>query len=348
MPIIIKSFLVLVAFSLNVSSVYAETQINGFGEVRLYTDPDNTGGAFQMGPFDLFLTKSMDKQTSFLVELVVEGDDSSGEMKIEAERMYVQHDVNNWVKVAGGRFHTALGYWNETFHHGSYLATAASRPVMYRFEDEGGLLPIHTIGVEVKGNGVYEGGNLGYVLNIGNGRGGLSDPPQNISDRDNKKSMSGVLYYEKNGTRYGINAYADTIPDEDSASPATPTAFLGKESIVGAHFVWKTPKFEWLNEMMQVSHSFENHPTATDTTISAFYSQFSYELNLVTPYVRIESVTPNEPDPYLGINEDTWYYTLGLRYDLTGSSSLKLEIEQKAEKNLDDVYVSQLNWSFAW
>ena len=40
-----------------------------------------------------------------------------------------------WFKVAAGRFHTALGYWNETYHHGTYLHTSITRPVAVRFED---------------------------------------------------------------------------------------------------------------------------------------------------------------------------------------------------------------------
>ena len=53
--------------------------------------------------------------------------------------------------VAVGRYHTAIGYYNNAYHHGKWLQTAAERPHIYDFEDSGGLLPIHNVGVSVSG-----------------------------------------------------------------------------------------------------------------------------------------------------------------------------------------------------
>ena len=45
--------------------------------------------------------------------------------------------------VSIGRGHTAMGYWNQTFHHGKWFQTTTDRPAIYRFEDDIGILPVH-------------------------------------------------------------------------------------------------------------------------------------------------------------------------------------------------------------
>lgn len=50
-----------------------------------------------------------------------------------------------------GKYHTALGYWNHTYHHGTWLQSSILRPEIYLFEFQGGILPDHSVGVEVFG-----------------------------------------------------------------------------------------------------------------------------------------------------------------------------------------------------
>jgi hypothetical protein len=47
--------------------------------------------------------------------------------------------------------HTPLGYWNQYYHHGAWFQATATRPEMYLFEDDGGILPVHEIGIEASG-----------------------------------------------------------------------------------------------------------------------------------------------------------------------------------------------------
>jgi len=46
-----------------------------------------------------------------------------------------------------GRFHSPARYWNSVYHHGHYLQTSITRPLVEKFEDEGGILPTHSTGV---------------------------------------------------------------------------------------------------------------------------------------------------------------------------------------------------------
>ena len=78
---------------------------------------------------------------------------------------------NDYFSVSGGRFHTAIGYYNTAYHHGNWLSTAEGRPIMYLFEDSGGVLPVHTVGVTMTGL-IPQTGRLGlhWVAEMGNGR----------------------------------------------------------------------------------------------------------------------------------------------------------------------------------
>jgi hypothetical protein len=47
--------------------------------------------------------------------------------------------------VVVGRFHSAIGYSNTAYHHGTWLQTTTGRPLLFQFEDQGGILPIHNV-----------------------------------------------------------------------------------------------------------------------------------------------------------------------------------------------------------
>ena len=113
--------------------------LRGFSDMSYVYDSTDDSQSFRIGLVDFFLAKPIDAKTNFLVELGLEP--SYAGVGIDLERSYVQYVVGPWLKVSVGRFHTALGYWNDTYHHGGYLQTSVSRPVMERFEDNGGLLP---------------------------------------------------------------------------------------------------------------------------------------------------------------------------------------------------------------
>ena len=112
--------------------------LRGFADVSLQQSNTDETSKFALGGLDFFLTKKVDKKTDILVELVFE-QNSAGELVTDLERLYLRHKVDQWLQVGFGRFHTALGYWNETYHHGSYLYNSVTRPFMFRFEDDGGI-----------------------------------------------------------------------------------------------------------------------------------------------------------------------------------------------------------------
>ncbi len=348
--IIIFSFLTTGFISqIQAAEVIPGVPLRGFSDFSWKYNSDNSPNAFVIGPLDLFLTKPIDKNVTFLSEIVFEI--KNGNLVTDLERLIVQYKVNDWFKVGMGRYHTALGYWNETYHHGTYLHTTIVRPRMFRFEDNSGLLPVHSIGMELRGNGQVGSSNLGYIMNVGNGRGVNADPPQMTTDSNFAKSFSVVVYYEmENGLRVGGTGYFDALPTgEKQSSDPTPG---GRETIYGGHIVFTRPEFDLLAEYLNMQH-FYNNGLATDTMSHLFYGQLGVHIGLLTPYFRYEINTFNANDEYFRtagnasgfLASSTAFYTLGARYEISDASAVKAEYVNQAPGTNNTV---TLNWSFGW
>lgn len=356
---IFKIFIAAVSFSMFMASAHAELTdgvvMRGFTDVSLIHEEADNSDSFQLHEVDFFVAKQLDDKVSFLIELCFQPDATG--IGQDLERTYVQYLVNkNWLKVAAGRFHTSLGYWNDTYHHGAYLQTSATRPVMERFEDAGGLLPTHTTGVEFRGNGPLGGGTMGYIVSVGNGRGPVKDPPAFYYNYNRTKSVAALAYYETaNNLRFGANYYHSDLPgggqlNGDGTVSATITGPAGGETIAGAHLVFNSATLEWITEYEHVIHTYKNaaHLKLTDmdgnvsdlglapnTNLDLVFSQIGYHVGNYTPYVRFELNQADNTDAYYnamtangqnpGLLGTTRYYTLGTRYELSPASALKLE-----------------------
>lgn len=55
------------------------------------------------------------------------------------------------INVGVGRFHSAIRYYNTAYHHGTWLQTTTGRPLLFQFEEQGGILPIHNVGLKAPG-----------------------------------------------------------------------------------------------------------------------------------------------------------------------------------------------------
>lgn len=325
------------------SAEVAGVPLRGFSDVD-FTARSTGANNFFHGAIDFFLTKSLDKRVNFLLELNFEKQDS-GSIAVDAERIYLQYVFSNWLKVSGGRFHTGLGYWNETYHHGAYLYTSVSRPQMLSFEDDGGILPVHTTGLEFRGNGNVGSGTLGYIVNVGNGRGpDITKDPQVLRDANKSKAAGGVAYYEfDNGVRLGANLYVDELPGTD---PPAPPRNAGGEFIWGAHFIYNSPLIEWLTEFDDIYHRFRTGEQSTAT--AAFYSHLGVHIGLFTPYVRYDLVRPSVGDSYLNLPDRIMNYVAGTRYELSNASALKLEYFYQTRSSATHTWNTTAQWAFNW
>lgn len=320
-------------------------QIRGFGDVTFRTsDIKGQTSTFALSQLNLFVTSRLTDKMNVLSEIGIEmqQDNSIG---LDLERVLLQYAVSDYFNLNVGRYHTAIGYYNTAFHHGTWFQTAIGRPFLFTFEDAGGILPIHNVGISV--NGRVPSGKLGlsYVAELGNGRTSRNRqlrPVQNTVDENNGKAFNFGLISRPRwvpGLQMGFSVYRDRLTPER----------LPKidQTIWAAHVVYQTPSFEFLNEAAVVRHT----PVNTNQTINlpGFYTQISQRLfNKVRPYFRYEYLNVPARDLIYGDIGRRNGPTLGVRYELGEFTAFKLQYARSARHGQDPSNTLRMQMAFTF
>src|SRR5207237_2007493 len=159
---------------------------------RRHAAPGERSG-FAVGSLDFYLTPDIGKVRT-LVEMNV-GVEEDGETVIDLERAQIVYSFSDQLTLWLGRFHTPFGYWNMAFHHGAQIQTSILRPRFLDFEDDGGVLPVHTTGLWGTGGLRTGGGKLVYHVYAGNGttiEKGALDPNAGGDDNGNRVVGFGI------------------------------------------------------------------------------------------------------------------------------------------------------------
>ncbi len=183
-------------------------RIRGFGDIAFHgSDEPGTNSAFTLGQLNLFVTSDISEKFKFLGEIVFEGgpDDIYGvpagetnKFSVDLERYLLQYSQNDYFNLSVGRYHTAIGFYNTAYHHSTWFQTTTGRPLMFEFEDRGGILPIHNVGVSATGRIPSGALGLHYIAEVGNGRSSRSpleqEPVQNEIDENTHKAFNLALF----------------------------------------------------------------------------------------------------------------------------------------------------------
>ena len=309
-------------------------RIRGFGDINLHGDNqkgDTT--SFTLGQLNLFVTSDISERFKFLSEIIFEGGPdniygvTTGQknvFSVDVERYLVEYSQNDYFKLAAGRWHTAIGYYNTAYHHSTWFQTAADRPFLFAFEDRGGILPIHSVGVSA--SGLIPSGRLGlhYVAEVGNGRASRTplteEPVQNVIDDQTHKAYNLALFARPEavpGLQVGFSAYRDLL-----APVNMPRV---DETILAAHAVFVRPSFEWLNEALVVRHA----PLGSGNTFNTpgFYTQVSKKFGSYRPYFRYQYVNASNAEPIFPDIKLRQGPSVGIRFDASESVALKLQYD---------------------
>lgn len=324
-------------------------RIGGFGHAQYDFASASGPGAdaenhFAIGGVDLFITSQITERWSFLNETVFEFD-SGGENVLDVERVLIQFDYADWLRVAAGRGHLPLGYWNRNFHHGTFLQTTVERPLMYAFEDDGGILPIHFVGLELAGNIDLRGAYLSYALDVGNGRGRDAGKVQLIEDANDSKMWSVSLTLHpssEEGVGIGATVVRDRVPAD--ASAGRPDAMV--ETLLGGHAFFVRSDWEVLVEGFWMDHA--RSAGLSDFAHWGGFGQLSYAFDRLRPYYRFDWIDTDGADPYFaGVAEDLEQHTLGIRFDLNEFVASKLEYRRlKFDVGHANEAAAQLSFAF--
>ena len=103
------------------------------------------------------------------------------------------------------------------------------------------------------------------------------------------------------------------------------------ETILAAHAIYSSAKFEWLNEVLDIRHTPEGLGHTFQTP--SFYSQISNRFGLFRPYFRYDytNASPHEPIfADVGLRAGPAF---GVRYDASDSVALKLQYDVTSMRN---------------
>jgi len=248
--------------------------------------------SFNIGDFDLFTNTRISEHWSIVGELLITSDFTNG-FGAELDRLLFTYNASDYFKVSVGKYNTALGYYPNAFHRARYFMTATSRPIMFSDEDNGGILPVHSIGITATGK--IPSGTLGlhWVAELANGRSASHAdlPIQNYVDENNGKAVNLGLYARPEwlrGFQTGVSVYRDTMHPINLPG-------IG-QTIYTGHAVYVGSKLEWLNEASLVRHDLEGHVWRSLTS----YTQLSWAFGKVRPYFRYDYQNVPASDPLFG------------------------------------------------
>jgi hypothetical protein len=330
-------------------------RMRGFGDISFHgsNQPGSTT-AFSLGQLNLFVTSDISEKFKFLSEIVFEaGPDNfyevpggrTNEFGVDIERYLLQYSYNDYFNLAVGRYHTAIGFYNTAYHHSTWFQTTTGRPLLFQFEDTGGILPIHNVGVSASGR--IPSGPLGlhYVAEVGNGRASRSplqeEPVQNEVDDKNHKAVNLAIFARPeavHGLQIGFSGYRDLLVP--LAAPPV------HETILAAHAVYMLPNFEWLNEVVLVRHSPEGTSRVFQTP--GFYSQISKRFGAYRPYFRYQYINAPNAEPIfpdVGLRAGP---SVGIRYDAAESVALKLQYDRNTTRAQPGVNALTLQLGFTF
>lgn len=311
--------------------------LHGFADVggawSRGADPVKLRG-FSIGTMDLYLTPQFGDRVKSLVEIAFEYEEGGGG-EVDLERMQLGYTVSDALTLWAGRFHTPFGLWNTSFHHGANLQTSLSRPRFVEFEDKGGIIPAHSVGIWASGKSRLGPGRIAYDGYLSNGP-RIRDRRLNFNaftDDNAGKMLGGSLGYEPSGAlgglTVGIHGFGSTV-----------NAYAGSGSVLnqtklrmaGGYFGYDADDWEAIGEY----YRFANADPATGLTSrsSAWFVHVGRVFGTLTPYVRYERAALSENDAYFLSQRDGRSYrraVAGVRYALDGRSSLKMEISETSE-----------------
>ncbi|MGI9077407.1 MAG: hypothetical protein ACR2G6_08765 [Gemmatimonadaceae bacterium] len=306
--------------------------LHGFADVTLASEwfqrsavtPNNTAG-FALGQFDLYFVSQLADNISFLGETVFEFA-SDGTSMLDVERVLLKYSWSDYLRLAVGRGHTALGYWNEAYHHGVLLQPTVRRPEGLKAEDSGGLLPIHFVGLELSGAAPLTGPwRVEYVGNVANGRNAIRHKIQTAGDVDRNKAVALKLSFAREGDRsfrIGPSFYRDRIPPDASIAGREGTI---DGTVLGAHLVYQDESLRFLSEVYSIRNDYTL--TGQEFNHSAWYSILVGRLGKWNPYIGVDGIDYKTGDLfYPATFSDLTRYLGGVRYDVSPFNAVKVEV----------------------
>ena len=343
---------------LRLGAVRSRYTLNFFGDTSLSIARPVAPGrylSFALGAQDLLLKGELGNHIVATTEIAIEPHDPSVVVDVERFNVRWQSDL---FFVEAGRTHTLFGYWNNAYHHGTWLQPAIERPRWVAFEDDGGILPVHWVGLDLGARLNVGSGRLNLFASVGNSRGKIVDDVRNSGDYQSLKAFHvaaefvGIHWPE---LRAGVSAIFGQIPAQPVAiRPSLPDRSIN-ETIGGAYVACARFPLILLSEGYLVDH--ESH--GTHWTTYGGFGLLGYAFGRFTPYGEVERVAHRggqdpffTPDPTAtdSLSFDTIKGIGGLRVDLSDWTAIKAEYRYTRflDNSASILQEGVINWSWGF
>lgn len=311
--------------------------LHGFADVgggwTSEQDPRRLRG-FNAGSLDIYLTPQLGDRVKALFELVFEHL-PEGDTEIEVERLQLGYTVNDALTLWMGRFHNPIGLWNTLYHHGANLQTSIARPRFVDFEDKGGIIPTHNVGLWGTGRLQSGAGWVTYDLYVGNGP-TIRDRSLDINtftDDNSNKLIGFNAGFKPNGAMLGWTFGVHGLDAKvDAMSSANTVLSTTRVRLGGAYVEYDSDTWDLLGEYYRQRNRDQATSLATSNTL--WFVQASRAFGAFVPYARFEQASLDPSDVYfrsLRYGRSYRRALIGLRYDLNPWSAIKTEWAETRE-----------------
>jgi len=234
------------------------------------------------------------------------------------------------LQVSAGRYHTGIGFYNAEFHHGAVFETAIGRPRIFAFEDEGGILPVHDVGIMALGTVPGTRSSLQYLVELGNGR-SYAPPDAEREPRDDNeaKAVNAGMAYRPDrwrGLELGGSFYRDVISGVGSTSV--------DHRIQAAYVAHRTPSTEILAEWLWLTHRPRGGARYGN---DAGYVQLSRAWGALRPYYRYDRAVLDPTTPVIGDAGSYRAQVVGFRLDPMPAIGFKAQYERADQSGVGRV-----------
>jgi len=294
------------------------TPVHGFvdidyGNASKDYDPRAPRG-FGLGNFDLYLTPQLGERVRGLVEYVAEVDED-GSIAVDLERLQAGYSFNDMANLWAGRFHSPYGYWNTAFHHGAHMQLSTNRPKFIDFEDKGGILPAHTVGLWLTGRVGAGTGKLVYDLYGGNGSriidGSLD--MNNFRDDNQNRAIGVRVGYQFRGALEGLLIGVHGLREEvDSYDASDTTTSRTRLNMTGGYAYYDNDDWELIAEYYRFDDKDLGGNTGSHVSNAGYVQIGRTFFDALTPYARWERASINNGDAYFTEQESGQSYTRDL------------------------------------
>lgn len=236
-----------------------------------------------------------------------------------------------------GRYHSPARYWNSAYHHGQYLQTSITRPLIEKFEDEGGIVASHSTGLMLNTLRKLQDVDAFQVL-VSLGKTAVIDNDQlnpfDLLDvgAGNKASAALRLAYlpdQFGENQFGLILNWSRLMVGDSVIAEQQGLQRVDQGIVGAYVDWRSKDWRIIANLTYVDNQMiKQVQNQTDTFYTAYF-QAEYEINQDwRVFGRLEDTYEGDNSEYLALFPSAVLQRemLGLRYDFYKKHALTLEL----------------------